>query len=1125
MFKVILTILICIMITGIASATDYYVATDGNNTNNGTIVNPWKTITYAATQAYAGDTVYIKGGHYGHEHVVSTRSGTASEPIVFKGYDGTPVLDGQDWTGNGWLISNKNYITVDGIKIINYLEGIVLSGKYITINNNVFEENGDAGCRLFGATSENITFSYNEFYDYNNGKDNQQDYGLQLYYASNITATNNYFYGEGHQDISLKHSITNAYIANNTFEGFYYTAIYLGQEAVGARTSNVIVENNTFRSVSGYRANDAIVLRFVDDVIIRNNFMDGASHSGINIYMLDYDKLPIVPTPQNAEIYENIIINTIGTRPAACIELVGAFNNWTIYNNVFFNSTAGLYILNASGNGNVLKNNIISQTDYQVYWQNSYPGSVFFSHDYNNWFPSWTYAGPNSISTDPLFVDASNSDFHLKSQYGRWDDSGWVYDGVTSPGVDAGDSASDYSNEPTPNGERINIGAYGNTPYASKSASSPDLPPTASAGPDHTTSPGTSITFDGSPSTDDNGITSYVWDFGDSQNATGVEVTHTYDTAGTYTVTLTVTDTGGNTDSDTTIITVSTSIATPVNKDPVLPEYWNYYEGTGSGDWGRTTDEAHTGNYSAFLKGTEYNQDNLLNIGLVVGDSNGYSGLNAYNATPDTTYNISFWIKGDFNYINVYAMTWNTEDGSSGRTLRSTSIGQVTPTGTWTQYQGTFTIPSDAKKLILMFKVYGDSSQINLGTIYVDDVEICASPNIVLNPGAENSQANNEPPLNSIVSITPSTSQTTPGETFTLTIPITPATPITGAQFDLLFDGSMATITTVTEGNLLNQDDATILFNSGTIDNAAGTVTNIYGSILGATSVSSQGSLATISMTAGGNTGYLYLNLSNVVISDANSAAVPYTLTNASVLIDTAPILDSIGAKSVDEENALAFTASASDADGDSLTYSAANLPTGASFNTATGAFSWAPADGQDGIYVVTFEVTDSYLSDSETVTITVNDANHAPVITTFVPENSLIYNELDVITIGIIASDADGQALSYTIKIDGVTQSTSSSYVWETDYSSAGIHTIDITVSDGIDQVTDQRTITINDVHPRWDVNEDGTVNVLDISIIGQKYGASVEAPYPRWDVNQDGAINVQDMTLAAYYFGETVV
>ncbi len=173
---------------------------------------------------------------------------------------------------------------------------------------------------------------------------------------------------------------------------------------------------------------------------------------------------------------------------------------------------------------------------------------------------------------------------------------------------------------------------------------------------------------------------------------------------------------------------------------------------------------------------------------------------------------------------------------------------------------------------------------------------------------------------------------------------------------------------------------------------------------------------------------------------------------------------------------------------------------------------------------MVTFEVTDGYLSDSETITITVNDGNHAPVITTFVPENSLIYNESDVITVGIIATDADGQALSYTIKIDGVTKSTSSSYVWETDYSSAGTHTIDITVSDGVEQVTGQHTITINNVHPRWGVNEDGTVNVLDISIIGQKYGESVEAPYPRWDVNQDGQVNVQDMTLTGSYFGEAV-
>jgi hypothetical protein len=219
-------------------------------------------------------------------------------------------------------------------------------------------------------------------------------------------------------------------------------------------------------------------------------------------------------------------------------------------------------------------------------------------------------------------------------------------------------------------------------------------------------------------------------------------------------------------------------------------------------------------------------------------------------------------------------------------------------------------------------------------------------------------------------------------------------------------------------------------------------------------------------MTAGSTTGYLNLNLTNVIFSDANSSAVPYSLTNATILFDTAPVLGSIGAKSVDKEDALAFTLSASDADSNSLTYSASGLPTGASFNTASGAFSWTPADGQASTYVVTFEVTDGYLSDSEAVTITVNDANHAPVITAFEHVDGSVFNEVNVITIDVTASNADGQALTYNIMIDGVTKSTTSSYAWETDNSSAGAHTIDVTVSNGTDQVTDQHIITVKGIN-----------------------------------------------------------
>jgi hypothetical protein len=88
------------------------------------------------------------------------------------------------------------------------------------------------------------------------------------------------------------------------------------------------------------------------------------------------------------------------------------------------------------------------------------------------------------------------------------------------------------------------------------------------------------------------------------------------------------------------------------------------------------------------------------------------------------------------------------------------------------------------------------------------------------------------------------------------------------------------------------------------------------------------------------------------------------------------PVLDPIGAKSVDEGEQLEFIITATDPDGDALTYSASNVPAGASFDPVTQTFTWTPAFGEAGNYAVTFTVTDDGtppLSDSEEVTITVN--------------------------------------------------------------------------------------------------------------------------------------------------------
>jgi len=66
-------------------------------------------------------------------------------------------------------------------------------------------------------------------------------------------------------------------------------------------------------------------------------------------------------------------------------------------------------------------------------------------------------------------------DCHLQSEQGRWDPNNggqWVTDANTSPCVDAGNPGCPVGAEPSPNGNRINIGPYAGTEEASKSGDS-----------------------------------------------------------------------------------------------------------------------------------------------------------------------------------------------------------------------------------------------------------------------------------------------------------------------------------------------------------------------------------------------------------------------------------------------------------------------------------------------------------------------------------------------------------------------------------------------------------------------------------------------------------------------------
>ncbi len=73
-----------------------------------------------------------------------------------------------------------------------------------------------------------------------------------------------------------------------------------------------------------------------------------------------------------------------------------------------------------------------------------------------------------------------------------------------------------------------------------------NAPPIAVAGENREVAPGEAIMFDGSASVDPDGIlTHYRWDFGDGEQADGIQVEHRYDEPGSYVVSLTVTDNSG----------------------------------------------------------------------------------------------------------------------------------------------------------------------------------------------------------------------------------------------------------------------------------------------------------------------------------------------------------------------------------------------------------------------------------------------------------------------------------------------------------------------------------------------------------------------------------------------------
>lgn len=170
--------------------------------------------------------------------------------------------------------------------------------------------------------------------------------------------------------------------------------------------------------------------------------------------------------------------------------------------------------------------------------------------------------GGNLQTSSPALQDRAGFDYRLTA-------ASPAIDAGVAPGTGAGVDLTPRfhyvyrtSREPRPLVGAIDVGAYehgagtGNQgPAAAFTAS-----PTSGQAP-------LAVSFDASASSDPDGsIAAYAWRFGDGATASGVTAAHTYQTAGNYTATLTVTDDAGA--SASTSRTVSVSVPPPPNQAP-----------------------------------------------------------------------------------------------------------------------------------------------------------------------------------------------------------------------------------------------------------------------------------------------------------------------------------------------------------------------------------------------------------------------------------------------------------------------------------------------------------------------------------------------------------------------------
>ena len=183
---------------------------------------------------------------------------------------------------------------------------------------------------------------------------------------------------------------------------------------------------------------------------------------------------------------------------------------------------------------------------------------------------------------------------------------------------------------------------------------------------------------------------------------------------------------------------------------------------------------------------------------------------------------------------------------------------------------------------------------------------------------------------------------------------------------------------------------------------------------------------------------------------------------------NVAPVISGLASSiNVDENQTAVVTVSASDGNGDSLTYSLTGTDSSSLSIDSSGVitFNSAPDYETKSSYSVTVNVSDQSTSDTQAITISINNLNdNNPLISS---SDTFSANENQTSIGSVTATDADGDSITYSISGSEINISSSGvlSFASSPDYETKNSYSATVTVSDGTNSTNQNITVNINDI------------------------------------------------------------